>query len=65
MKYVYTGGPYTEFRGYVFINGKPTTILDKGTLVAIAARADFKPYVEPVAVAPARKKLTLPRKVKA
>ena len=42
MKYVYTGGPYIEFRGYVFAHGKPTTILDKGTLLALAKRLDFK-----------------------
>lgn len=44
MKYVYIGGPYTEFRGYVFMNGKPTTILDKGTQIAIAKRPDFKEH---------------------
>lgn len=63
MKYIYTGGPYTEFRGYVFINGKPTTISDRGTLEAIAKRPDFKPYPQPVVEGvPTRKKLTLPKK---
>ena len=69
MKFIYTGGPYTEFRGYVFVNGKPTTISDRATLDALALRQDFKQYVEPVAspvVAPAvvqqRKKLRLPNK---
>ena len=42
MRYVYIGGEYTQFRGYVFVRGKPTTILDKGTLVALAQRPDFK-----------------------
>ena len=63
MKYVYTGGQYTEFRGYVFAFGKPTTIRDRGTLEAIAKRQDFKQYVEPVeTTAPQRKKLRLPTK---
>ena len=61
MKFVYTGGQYTEFRGYVFKWGQPTTILDKGTLLAIARRPDFKEYLEPVA--PKSKTLRLPRKV--
>jgi hypothetical protein len=42
MKYVYTAGKYAEFRGYVFANGNPVTILDRGTLEAIAKRPDFK-----------------------
>jgi hypothetical protein len=65
MKYVYVGGQYTEFRGYVFKWGQPTTILDKGTLLAIARRPDFKEYVEPAApvAEPKSKTLRLPRKV--
>lgn len=47
MKYVYTGGPYAEFRGYIFWAGKAVTITDKGTLQAIATRHDFKPVDEP------------------
>lgn len=43
MKYVYTGGAYREFRGYVFANGKPVTIKDKGTLAALANQRDFLP----------------------
>jgi hypothetical protein len=61
MRYVYTAGPYTEFRGYVFVNGKPTTIRDKGTLEALAKRTDFSLYVEPVAE-PRRKILTVAKK---
>ena len=42
MRYVYTGGEYTEFRGHVFAYGKPTTILDRGTEEAISKRSDFR-----------------------
>jgi hypothetical protein len=70
MKFVYTGGPYTEFRGYVFAYGKPTTVLDRGALEAIAKRADFKewkdePQEVETAAAPAvlkRRTLTVKRK---
>lgn len=42
MKYVYTEGPYKEFRGYQFVNGKPVTILDNGTVEALSKRSDFR-----------------------
>lgn len=42
MKYIYTGGPYTQFRGYVFAYGKPTTVLDKAAIEAISKRSDFQ-----------------------
>jgi len=45
-QYVYTG-KYREFRGYVFCNGKPVTIQDRGTLEAIAKEKDFLRYVPP------------------
>lgn len=41
MKFVYSG-PYREFRGYVFANGKPVTVLDKATQLALAKEPDFK-----------------------
>ena len=46
-QYVYTEGPYREFNGYVFANGKPTTVSDRATLSAIAKRPDFKVYEAP------------------
>ena len=64
LQYVYTEGPYTEFRGYAFVNGKPTTVTDNATLEAIAKRADFKLHEAPKPVpAPAQRPiLTLRRK---
>lgn len=47
-QYIYKGGPYTEFRGYVFKWGKPTTVTDQGTIDALRKRQDFKEHVIPV-----------------
>ena len=44
MKYVFTEGPYREFRGYVFANGKPVTITDRGTLEAIQKDNSFRRF---------------------
>ena len=41
-QFIYTGGLYTEFRGYVFANGKPARIRDGATLEALLHRPDFK-----------------------
>lgn len=41
-QFVYTGGPYTEFRGYVFAHNNPTRIKDAATLDAILKRPDFR-----------------------
>ena len=41
-KFIYTGGNYKEFRGYVFVNGNPTQIKDGATLEALLKREDFK-----------------------
>lgn len=46
MKYVYTGGPYREFRGYVFCNYRPTLISDKATEDALSRKEDFKQFDE-------------------
>jgi len=46
MRYIYTGGEYREFRGYVFIGERPVTITDKATLAAICRMHDFKPAEE-------------------
>lgn len=43
MKYVYEG-QYREFRGYVFANGKPVTITDRGTLEAIQKDNSFRRF---------------------
>ena len=51
-QYVYEGA-YTEFRGYAFVNGKPTTVSDRATQDALAKRHDFKVYEPPAPPAPA------------
>ncbi len=40
-QYVYEG-KFRQFRGYVFANGNPVTITDRGTQEAIAKDATFK-----------------------
>ena len=42
MRYIYTGGPYRQFRGYVFIGQTPVEITDRGTLLAIERMHDFR-----------------------
>ena len=37
MKFAYTGGPYKEYRGYVFANGNPAEVTDKATIEALSA----------------------------
>ena len=54
MKFVYTGGKYREFRGYVFANGNPTTVTDRGTLEAIAKDPTFRKVDEEPVPPPAR-----------
>lgn len=56
--YIFTGGAYREFRGYVFANGKPTTIRDSATVEALKRMPEFKPY-EPPPPAVIRKTLRL------
>lgn len=46
MKFIYTEGKYHEFRGYVFMYGKPTSVTDQATIQALLARDDFKPLSE-------------------
>lgn len=66
QKYVYTGGLYREFRGYVFAHGKPTTVLDRGTMEAIARDDSFSLWTEdvtePESVAIPREIIKLPAK---
>lgn len=40
-RYVYEGGGYKEFRGYVFWNCNPVTIRDRATLEAIKKEPGF------------------------
>ena len=47
VQYVYTAGQYTEFRGYPFVNGKPTTVNDRATAEALDKRPEFKRYEPP------------------
>ena len=55
QKFVYTGGKYREYRGYVFANGEPVTVRDGATAAALAKMRDFrqvfdtKPAVEKAA----------------
>ena len=46
MKYIYTLGPWKEFYGYVFYDGKPTDVKDRATLEKIQKNADFQLYEE-------------------
>lgn len=41
MRFLYNAGEYKEFRGHVFMHGKPTTITDKATEEAVLQRSDF------------------------
>lgn len=62
------GDGWREFRGYVFSFGKPTTVLDRATIEALTGHPDFQevPDLEinghHIPVAPARPKLTLPKR---
>lgn len=42
MKFSYTGGPYIEYRGYCFANGKPCEVRDQATIGLLLARTDFR-----------------------
>ncbi len=46
MKYVFTGGPYTQFMGRVFSFGQPVEVNDNATLKALEGRRDFARYIE-------------------
>lgn len=52
-QFVYAKGPYTEFRGYVFAYGKPTTVADRATVDALSIHPDFKRYDPPAQPMPA------------
>lgn len=41
-KFVYLKGPYRQFRGYEFVNGKAVTIMDRATVEALRHSNDFK-----------------------
>ena len=40
--YRFTSGPYREFRGYVFCNGKPAIIHDDATIEALKRMPEFE-----------------------
>lgn len=46
MKYVFTGGKYTQFMGRTFSFGQPVEVNDKATLKALEGRRDFAQYIE-------------------
>ena len=42
MKFAYTGGPYKEYRGYVFTYGNPTDVADKATIEALSVNPLYR-----------------------
>lgn len=42
MKFAYTGGPYKEYRGYVFANGNPAEVTDKATIEALSVNPLYR-----------------------
>lgn len=46
MKFIYTKGPWKEFYGYVFYDGRPTEVTDRATLERIQKEVDFQLYKE-------------------
>ncbi len=46
MKYVFTGGKYTQFMGRTFSFGQPVEVNDRATLKALEGRRDFAQYIE-------------------
>lgn len=54
MKFVYTGGTYTQFMGRMFAFGNPVEVADKATIAALQKRKDFKEVADgPQEAAPA------------
>ena len=53
MKYVYTLGPWKEYYGYVFFDGKPTEITDSATLERIQRESGFRAVSESQRAVPA------------
>jgi hypothetical protein len=43
-QFVLKTGEYAQFRGYVFAYGKPTTVTDSGTILALANNAAFEEF---------------------
>lgn len=46
MRYIYTKGPWKEFMGYVFYDGRPTDVTDRATLERLQREPDFQPFKE-------------------
>lgn len=44
MKFIYTQGPWREFRGYVFAYGQPTDVIDNATIEALHNKPEFRRY---------------------
>jgi hypothetical protein len=44
MKQFVYEGDYTQYRGYVFAYGKPTTVTDKGTISELDRHPHFKEF---------------------
>ena len=42
MQFIYTKGPYREYRGYAFCNGNPTTVTDRATETLLLINPDFR-----------------------
>jgi len=65
MRFIYTGGKYTQFMGRVFAFGKSVEVTDRATIEALRKRADFQEVAEtpvPVATEPRRPTLTVRRR---
>ncbi len=62
MKFIYTAGPYREYRGHCFANYKPTTILDRHTGELLSHNPEFKEFHdEEKNEAPAKEILACPK----
>ena len=44
MKFTYIGGPYKEYRGYVFAYGNPTDVTDKATVEILSVNPLYRRY---------------------
>jgi len=42
MKFAYVGGPYKEYRGYIFSYGNPTDVADKATIEALSVNPLYR-----------------------
>ena len=60
MQFIYTHGPWREFRGYVFAWGKPTDVKDQATINALSTNPLFKRIEDEIYQAPQAKAIEAP-----